>query len=77
MLVPFFLIACAATTVHAFYLPGVAPREFQQGETVPLKVNKLTSTKTQLVCARDLGALFCVLCVCVCVCVLFFVLVTG
>merc|ERR1719217_1959294 len=31
-----------------FYLPGVAPREFQDGERVEVKVNKLTSTMTQL-----------------------------
>ena len=32
----------------AFYLPGVAVREYQQDERVEIKVNKLTSTKTQL-----------------------------
>lgn len=32
----------------AFYLPGVAPQDFEEGETVTVKVNKLTSTKTQL-----------------------------
>ena len=31
----------------AFYLPGVAPREYKDGERVELKVNKLTSTVTQ------------------------------
>jgi len=31
-----------------FYLPGVAPREFQVGEEVKIKVNKLDSTKTQI-----------------------------
>lgn len=31
-----------------FYLPGVAPQEYGHGERVELKVNKLTSTKTQL-----------------------------
>ena len=30
-----------------FYLPGVAPRDYLPGERVELKVNKLTSTKTQ------------------------------
>jgi len=33
---------------NAFYLPGVAPTEYQQGSRVELKVNKLTSVKTQL-----------------------------
>jgi len=31
-----------------FYLPGVAPIEYQDGNRVDLKVNKLTSVKTQL-----------------------------
>merc|ERR1740138_1175156 len=31
-----------------FYLPGVAVREYQADEKVDIKVNKLTSTKTQL-----------------------------
>eukprot|EP00929_Paragymnodinium_shiwhaense_P067223 TRINITY_DN33847_c0_g1_i1.p1 TRINITY_DN33847_c0_g1~~TRINITY_DN33847_c0_g1_i1.p1 ORF type:complete len:632 (-),score=137.09 TRINITY_DN33847_c0_g1_i1:145-2040(-) len=31
-----------------FYLPGVAPREYHDGNAVDLKVNKLTSVKTQL-----------------------------
>ena len=34
---------------RGFYLPGVAVREYQQDERVDIKVNKLTSTKTQLV----------------------------
>jgi len=34
--------------VEGFYLPGVAPRDYADGEKVELKVNKLTSTKTQL-----------------------------
>ncbi|KAL8456543.1 hypothetical protein ACS0TY_034676 [Phlomoides rotata] len=34
--------------VIGFYLPGVAPRDFQKGENLEVKVNKLTSTKTQL-----------------------------
>ena len=31
----------------AFYLPGVAPHDYMPGEKVEVKVNKLTSTKTQ------------------------------
>ncbi|KAI9125511.1 hypothetical protein K1719_002929 [Acacia pycnantha] len=34
--------------VDCFYLPGVAPRDFQKGDLLMVKVNKLTSTKTQL-----------------------------
>ncbi|XP_078432050.1 transmembrane 9 superfamily member 7-like [Wolffia australiana] len=31
-----------------FYLPGVAPRDFEKGDDLQVKVNKLSSTKTQL-----------------------------
>lgn len=37
-------MACA----EGFYLPGVAPREYAESERVEIKVNKLSSTKTQL-----------------------------
>ncbi|KAK4274498.1 hypothetical protein QN277_017706 [Acacia crassicarpa] len=33
---------------HCFYLPGVAPQDFYKGDMLQVKVNKLTSTKTQL-----------------------------
>ncbi|TYH66447.1 hypothetical protein ES332_D06G123800v1 [Gossypium tomentosum] len=33
---------------HCFYLPGVAPEDLQKGDQLYVKVNKLTSTKTQL-----------------------------
>nr|XP_025617990.2 transmembrane 9 superfamily member 7 [Arachis hypogaea] len=36
------------SSVHSFYLPGVAPRDFQTGDPLYVKVNKLSSTKTQL-----------------------------
>lgn len=35
-------------TAHCFYLPGVAPQDFMKGDVLMVKVNKLTSTKTQL-----------------------------
>ena len=35
--------ALLATPARAFYLPGVAPREFPDGGEVALKVDKLTS----------------------------------
>lgn len=37
-----------AVPASSFYLPGVAPIEYQEGSPVDLKVNKLTSVKTQL-----------------------------
>merc|ERR1719316_1342884 len=40
--------AFACSTINAFYLPGVAPMEYPEGGQVELKVNKLTSVKTQL-----------------------------
>ncbi|XP_050384752.1 transmembrane 9 superfamily member 10 [Argentina anserina] len=41
---------CFSLILHArcFYLPGVAPQDFQHGDPLNVKVNKLTSTKTQL-----------------------------
>lgn len=42
--VALLLIPCS----HAFYLPGVAPLDFNEGDDLFVKVNKLTSTKTQL-----------------------------
>jgi len=44
------IVALAAlhTGVEAFYLPGVAPHDFTLGEKVDLKVNKLTSTHSQI-----------------------------
>ncbi len=40
--------AAALPTATPFYLPGVAPKEYANADQVPLYVNKLTSTKTQL-----------------------------
>ncbi|KDP33835.1 hypothetical protein JCGZ_07406 [Jatropha curcas] len=34
--------------VRSFYLPGVAPRHFQTGDLLHVKVNKLSSRRTQL-----------------------------
>lgn len=51
-LVPFSLLT--ATPVEAglnspeWYLPGVTPRQYQQGSKIELFVNKLNSMKTQL-----------------------------
>lgn len=33
------------STVHAFYLPGIAPTEYQEGATLPVMANKLVSSK--------------------------------
>jgi transmembrane 9 superfamily protein 2/4 len=40
--------AILADVSSGFYLPGVAPKDYLPGEKVEIKVNKLTSTKTQL-----------------------------
>lgn len=43
------VLVCFCTSVaRAFYLPGVHPNEYLKDGTVELKVNKLTSVKTQL-----------------------------
>ncbi|CAK0904815.1 unnamed protein product, partial [Prorocentrum cordatum] len=41
-------LAALAARSRAVYLPGFAPVEYDQGVPVELKVNKLTSVKTQL-----------------------------
>lgn len=46
VLVLFLLLLQQAHSI--FYLPGVAPQEFEYGKSVDLKVNKLTSVHTQL-----------------------------
>ncbi|XP_043706856.1 transmembrane 9 superfamily member 8-like [Telopea speciosissima] len=40
----FLLFICG----DCFYLPGVAPEDFEKGDLLQVKVNKLSSTKTQL-----------------------------
>jgi transmembrane 9 superfamily protein 2/4 len=42
------VVAVLPLTKGIFYLPGVAPRSYEKGESVRLFVNKLTSTKTQI-----------------------------
>eukprot|EP00980_Cylindrotheca_fusiformis_P024816 scaffold12529_cov78-Cylindrotheca_fusiformis.AAC.1 len=39
----FVFFSSAATT--AFYIPGVSPRSFQTGDTIPLDINSLTSVQ--------------------------------
>ena len=43
-------ICCCSTTnfANAFYLPGVAPQDFEREDLVNLKVNSLTSMKSHL-----------------------------
>ncbi|KAL7566388.1 hypothetical protein ACA910_011127 [Epithemia clementina (nom. ined.)] len=43
-----FWLLSSLTLTEAFYIPGVAPWTFSKGDEVPLKVNSLTSTKTQI-----------------------------
>jgi len=42
------ILVALCAVARAFYLPGVAPAQYHEGEPVPLKVNKLDSVKTQL-----------------------------
>ncbi|XP_072967212.1 transmembrane 9 superfamily member 8-like isoform X2 [Typha angustifolia] len=42
------LLLFAAVPARGFYLPGVAPTDFQKKDPLLVKVNKLTSIKTQL-----------------------------
>lgn len=43
-----FIVAIVLPMMAMGYLPGVAPHDYTDGETVELKVVKLTSTRTQL-----------------------------
>jgi transmembrane 9 superfamily member 2/4 len=43
-----FLLVLQLQSVNAFYVPGVQPMSFPAGAEVPLKVNALTSTHTQI-----------------------------
>ena len=47
-LVFLLVLAIFSLPVSGFYLPGVAPAEYQDGEPIDLSVNKLTSVHTQL-----------------------------
>jgi transmembrane 9 superfamily member 2/4 len=42
------IISQLLVNVSSFYLPGVSPKEYVEGEIVPLKVNKMVSAKTQV-----------------------------
>lgn len=42
------LIALLASTLHAFYLPGIAPHDFREGDRIEVLANKLTSSKNKL-----------------------------
>jgi len=42
------LVALLVNQAIGYYLPGVAPVQFEEGDPVKLKVNKLTSVHTQL-----------------------------
>lgn len=58
------LVAAAGLCLtDAFYLPGVAVHEYAQDERVDIKVNKLTSTKTQYV-PHNAAAALCHCCCC-------------
>ena len=42
------LLLVSAPSASSFYLPGVAPRDYDEGEPINVKVIKLDSVKTQL-----------------------------
>ncbi len=41
-------LSLLSNCAYGFYIPGVAPKNFETGDEVMLKVNKLTSVKAQL-----------------------------
>ncbi|CAH9093375.1 unnamed protein product [Cuscuta europaea] len=44
----FLIVFLFFAKAHSFYLPGVAPQDFQKDDPLKVKVNKLASTRTQL-----------------------------
>ncbi|CAL5039662.1 unnamed protein product [Urochloa decumbens] len=42
------VLACAGAAARGFYLPGVAPADFRKNDTLAVKVNQLSSIKTQV-----------------------------
>ncbi|CAH9086570.1 unnamed protein product [Cuscuta epithymum] len=44
----FLIVFLFFSKAHSFYLPGVAPQDFQKDDPLKVKVNKLASTRTQL-----------------------------
>ena len=48
MVSPLVKAVALAAAARAFLLPGIAPHDYQPGERVWLKVNSLTSSKTQV-----------------------------
>ena len=42
------MVVALLSTASGFYLPGIAPHEYADGERVEIKVNQLSSTKTQM-----------------------------
>ncbi|GBG31966.1 Transmembrane 9 superfamily member 9 [Hondaea fermentalgiana] len=42
------VLAAVLASAEGFYLPGVAPHEYQEGEAVAVKVNAMTSMRTHL-----------------------------
>jgi transmembrane 9 superfamily protein 2/4 len=48
ILISFISIVIFVQPILPFYIPGVAPLDFEKGENVEVKAVKMTSTKTQL-----------------------------
>jgi len=44
----FGVLVIISTSINGFYLPGVAPVDYGEGDVVDLKVNRITSVHTQL-----------------------------
>lgn len=43
-----FLLTLFSVPLYGFYLPGVAPNEYKEGEEVEIKVNTMDSVHTQV-----------------------------
>ena len=44
----YLFYTCLSTAVYSFYVPGVAPTDYEKNDEVEIKAVKMTSSKTQL-----------------------------
>ena len=52
------LVSLATASCHGFYLPGVAPQDFAQGDLVQPRVGRVSSARTHIPFGKSLGFFF-------------------
>ena len=56
MLSKLVTLSLLSSTARSFYVPGVAPTDYNDQDPVEIKAVKMTSSKTQLPYAREAGS---------------------